>query len=68
MVEDLLPAATGRVIDMLRCDQYQGFYSSAAVPAAEIEGPVRSSIESAEEPEDFRFTKTHSKLTAFKVG
>jgi diguanylate cyclase len=58
-------------LDRLRelgCDQYQGFYSSAAVPAAEIEGSVRSSIEAAEEPEDFQFTKTQSKLAAFKVG
>jgi hypothetical protein len=29
---------------------------------------VRSSIEAAEEPEDFQFTKTQSKLAAFKVG
>jgi hypothetical protein len=50
-------------LDRLRelgCDQYQGFYSSAAVPAADIEGSVR--------PADFQFTKTQSKLAAFKVG
>jgi EAL domain-containing protein (putative c-di-GMP-specific phosphodiesterase class I) len=57
-------------LDRLRelgCDQYQGFYSSAAVPAAEIEGSVRSSIEAAKEPEDFQFTKTQSKLAPFKA-
>jgi EAL domain-containing protein (putative c-di-GMP-specific phosphodiesterase class I) len=50
------------------CDQYQGFYRSAAVPAGEIEASVRSSIEAATEPEDFEFTVTQSKLAPFKAG
>jgi len=56
-------------LEMLRqlgCDQYQGFYRSAAVPADEIESSVRSSIEAANHPEDFEFTATHSRLAAFK--
>jgi predicted signal transduction protein with EAL and GGDEF domain len=58
-------------LDLLRklgCDQYQGFYSSAAVPAAQIEDSVRSSIDLVKQPEDFEFTKTQSKLAAFKAG
>ena len=57
-------------IDKLRelgCDQYQGFYRSAAVPADEIEEAVRSSIDAANEPEEFQFTVTHSKLAPFKA-
>ncbi|HEX4152635.1 MAG TPA: EAL domain-containing protein, partial [Steroidobacteraceae bacterium] len=50
----------------LGCDQYQGFYRSAAVPADEIEEAVRLSIEAANQPEDFQFTVTQSKLAAFK--
>jgi predicted signal transduction protein with EAL and GGDEF domain len=52
----------------LGCDQYQGFYRSAAVPAGEIEEAVRSSIEAANQPEDSQFTVTQSKLAAFKPG
>jgi len=50
------------------CDQYQGYYRSAAVPAGEIEDSVRSSNESAGESEDFRFTMTQSRLAPFKSG
>jgi diguanylate cyclase (GGDEF)-like protein len=54
------------VLRKLGCDQYQGFYQSAAVPPGEIEESVRLSIEAANQPEDFRFTVTQSKLAAFK--
>jgi diguanylate cyclase (GGDEF)-like protein len=52
----------------LGCDQYQGFYRSAAVPAGEIEESVRSSDEAQDLPEDFQFTVTQSRLAAFKVS
>jgi diguanylate cyclase (GGDEF)-like protein len=61
---------TEEQLELLRelgCDQYQGFYRSAAVPAAEIEASVRSSMEATNEPEDFQFTVTQSRLAAFKV-
>jgi diguanylate cyclase (GGDEF)-like protein len=51
----------------LGCDQYQGFFRSAAVPAAEIEESIRSSIEVADPFDDVSFTMTHSRLAAFKV-
>jgi EAL domain-containing protein (putative c-di-GMP-specific phosphodiesterase class I) len=50
----------------LGCDQYQGFYRSAAVQASDIEASVRSSIEAANQHEDSQFTVTQSKLAAFK--
>jgi diguanylate cyclase len=52
----------------LGCDQYQGFFRSAAVPAAEIEESIRSSIEAADQFDDVSFTVTQSRLAAFKVG
>ncbi len=52
----------------LGCDQYQGFFRSAAVPAHEIEESFRSSIKPADQPEDLEFTATHSRLAAFKSG
>jgi diguanylate cyclase len=51
----------------LGCDQYQGFFRSAAVPAAEIEESIRSSIEDADQFDDVSFTVTQSRLAAFKV-
>ena len=62
---------TADQLELLRklgCDQYQGFYRSAAVPAGEIEESVRSSIAAANQPEDFPFTATQSRLAAFKTG
>jgi diguanylate cyclase len=62
---------TAEQLELLRelgCDQYQGFLRSAAVPADEIEESVRSSIEAANQPEDFQFTVTQSRLAAFKVS
>ena len=38
------------------------------VPADEIEASVRSSIEAANQPEDFQFTVTQSRLASFKVS
>jgi diguanylate cyclase (GGDEF)-like protein len=51
----------------LGCDQYQGFFRSAAVPAAEIEESIRSGIEAADQFDDVSFTVTQSRLAAFKV-
>jgi diguanylate cyclase (GGDEF)-like protein len=62
---------TADQLELLRelgCDQYQGFFRSAAVPADEIEESVRSSIEAANQPEDFQFTVTQSRLAPFKVS
>jgi diguanylate cyclase (GGDEF)-like protein len=51
----------------LGCDQYQGFYRSAAVPAQEIEDSVRSRTFEAEGAlDDSEFTTTYSKLAAYK--
>jgi diguanylate cyclase len=61
---------TGEQLERLRelgCDQYQGFFRSAAVPAAEIEESFRSSIEAADQFDDVSFTVTQSRLRAFKV-
>jgi diguanylate cyclase (GGDEF)-like protein len=61
---------TGEQLERLRelgCDQYQGFFRSAAVPAAEIEESIRSGIEAADEIDDASFTVTQSRLAAFKV-
>jgi diguanylate cyclase len=53
----------------LGCDQYQGFFRSAVVPAHEIEGSIRSrNFETASEPDDVEFTATYSKLAAYKPG
>jgi diguanylate cyclase (GGDEF)-like protein len=53
----------------LGCDQYQGFYRSAAVPAQEIEDSVRSRTFEAEGAlDDSEFTATYSKLAAYKPG
>jgi diguanylate cyclase (GGDEF)-like protein len=62
---------TAYQLELLRelgCDQYQGFYRSAAVPAGEIEESVRSSIAAVNQPEDFPFTATQSRLAAFRRG
>jgi diguanylate cyclase len=61
---------TAEQLERLRemgCDQYQGFFRSAAVPAAEIEESIRSSIEAADQFDDVSFTVTQSRLAAFKV-
>jgi diguanylate cyclase (GGDEF)-like protein len=60
---------TAEQLQLLRelgCDQYQGFYRSAAVPAEQIEASLRSSCEAANEPDDPEFTVTQSRLAAFK--
>jgi EAL domain-containing protein (putative c-di-GMP-specific phosphodiesterase class I) len=50
----------------LGCDQYQGFYRSAAVPPGEIEKFLRPRAESAELQDQPRFMDTQSKLAALK--
>jgi len=50
----------------LGCDQFQGFYRSAAVLPGEIGAFVQKNAEAAELPDQKRFLETQSKLTAFK--
>jgi diguanylate cyclase (GGDEF)-like protein len=52
----------------LGCDQYQGFFMSAAIPAGEIVALARahSPIETAAETSEF--ARTHSKLSAFRFA
>jgi hypothetical protein len=48
----------------LGCDQYQGFYRSAAIPAREVEQAIRANMvpdTTADDP----FMKTQSKLAAY---
>jgi diguanylate cyclase len=52
----------------LGCDQYQGFYRSAAVPAAEIEKFLRPSPESTELQNQPRLMDTQSKTAALKFS
>src|SRR6202011_3202652 len=49
----------------LGCDQFQGFYRSAAVLPGEIEKFLQLIPEAAPLPEQDMFMKTQSKLTAF---
>ena len=50
-----------KILKRLGCDQYQGFYRSAAIPAMEIERQVRQALRArtGEEPDTDR---TQSKL------
>jgi EAL domain-containing protein (putative c-di-GMP-specific phosphodiesterase class I) len=51
----------------LGCDQYQGFFMSAAVPAEEIAALVKAySTETGAGSSEF--LRTHSKLAAFRSG
>jgi diguanylate cyclase len=50
----------------LGCDQFQGFYRSAAVLPGEIGGFVQKNAEKASLPDQSMFMETQSKLTAFK--
>jgi EAL domain-containing protein (putative c-di-GMP-specific phosphodiesterase class I) len=55
-----------RQLRELGCDQFQGFYRSAAVAASEIGEFVQKSPEVASLPDQGPFLETQSKLTAFK--
>jgi diguanylate cyclase (GGDEF)-like protein len=50
----------------LGCDQFQGFYRSAAILPGEIGDFVQKNAEVASPPDQNRFMETQSKLTAFK--
>jgi diguanylate cyclase (GGDEF)-like protein len=50
----------------LGCDQFQGFYRSAAVLPREIGDFVQKSMEVTSLPDQKMFAETQSKLTAFK--
>jgi diguanylate cyclase len=49
----------------LGCDQYQGFYRSAAVPANEIERSIRMSLNAESQTED-PFMMTQTRLRPFR--
>ena len=50
----------------LGCDQFQGFYRSAAVLPSEIEKFLQPASEVAQHPDQRMFMETQSKLAAFK--
>jgi diguanylate cyclase (GGDEF)-like protein len=50
----------------LGCDQFQGFYRSAAVLPGEIGDLVHKNAEAASQADQGKFLETQSKLTAFK--
>jgi diguanylate cyclase (GGDEF)-like protein len=50
----------------LGCDQFQGFYRSAAVLPGEIEKFVQLNPEAPSPPDQDKFIETQSKLTAFR--
>jgi diguanylate cyclase (GGDEF)-like protein len=50
----------------LGCDQFQGYYRSAAVLPGEIEKLVRLTRETPSQRDQRTFMETHSKLSAFK--
>lgn len=52
----------------LGCDQYQGFYRSAAVPPGEIENFLRARSQPTNLQEQARFMATQSKLAALERG
>ena len=61
---------TAEQLEQLRelgCDQFQGFYRSAAILPSEIGGFVQKSDE-ASLPDQRMFLETQSKLTAFKLS
>jgi diguanylate cyclase len=49
----------------LGCDQYQGFYRSAALPAIDVEKSIRADMVPDTTAEDPSFMKTQSKLAAY---
>jgi diguanylate cyclase len=60
---------TAEQLEQLRelgCDQFQGFYRSAAVLPSEIGDFVQKSADVASFPDQRMFMETQSKLTAFK--
>jgi diguanylate cyclase len=50
----------------LGCDQFQGFYRSAAILPGEIGDFVHKNAEATSTPDQSRFMETQSKLTAYK--
>ena len=55
-----------QLLRALSCDQFQGFYRSAAVLPGEIGDFVRKNAELTSSPDQSMFMDTQSKLTAFK--
>jgi len=56
------------ILKRMGCDQYQGFYRSAAVPAADIENFVRRDAERSNKPVDSDIDRTQSKLFRLREG
>ena len=60
---------TAEQLEQLRelgCDQFQGFYRSAAVPPGEIAQFIATTVDTAPPRDPHGFLETQSKLTAFK--
>jgi EAL domain-containing protein (putative c-di-GMP-specific phosphodiesterase class I) len=52
----------------LGCDQYQGFFMSPAVPAAEVAALARVYSPVEADAQASEFARTHSKLAAFRAA
>lgn len=60
---------TNEQLDCLRqlgCDQYQGFLTSPAVPAAKVQELVRGSAPASGRADQAEAGRTHSRLSAFR--
>jgi hypothetical protein len=55
------------ILERMGCDQYQGFFRSAAVPAADIENFVRRDAGRLK-PADSDVDRTQSKLFRLREG
>jgi diguanylate cyclase (GGDEF)-like protein len=64
VAEGVETAAQLQRLRELGCDQYQGFYRSAALPASEVEASIRANMVPDTVAED-PFMKTQSKLAAY---
>jgi diguanylate cyclase len=64
VAEGVETAAQLQRLRELGCDQYQGFYRSAALPASEVEKSIRANMVADTVSED-PFMKTQSKLAAY---
>ena len=56
------------ILKRMGCDQYQGFYRSAAVPAADIEKFVRRDAEHLQSAAESDIDRTQSKLFRLREG
>ena len=56
------------ILKRMGCDQYQGFFRSAAVPAAEIERFVRRDAQTQKAQGEPEIDRTQSKLFRLREG